>query len=160
MKVMRIFLRALTAVYCALLLLLCLPVLPGIHVYAVLSPSMAPAIPTGAAVFVEKEMFEKIRVGDVITYALDGSETYVTHRVAEKDEAKRCFVTKGDANAIEDAKTVPYAQVIGRVSFRVPYLGYPLLAAASLRGKVVLLGGLAALLLVQRVLEADNLQEC
>ena len=75
-------------------MVLLLPGLFGIRPYVVSSGSMEPKIPTGA----------------------------VTHRVVKKEEGT--FITKGDANKNADPIPVAKSQIIGRVVFCLPYLGY------------------------------------
>ena len=49
-------------------------------------------------------------------------DTVVTHRVVKKEEGT--FITKGDANKNADPIPVAKSQIIGRVVFCLPYLGY------------------------------------
>jgi hypothetical protein len=58
----------------------------------------------------------------------------VKNRIVEGD-----FVTKGDANAIEDIESVPYRALIGRVKVHVPFLGTAMALVASPIGKLYLL---------------------
>lgn len=95
----------------------------GLQEFAVLSGSMMPEIKVGEIVFVKKTDAERLAVGDIITYNL-GSSARVTHRIMEINEEQRCLITKGDANEAMDGKPVPFDDVVGRVSFHVPYLGY------------------------------------
>lgn len=96
---------------------------------AVLSGSMSPTFNRGDAVVVEKlTKAEKddLDVDDVIQFT-SGSK-YVVHRIIEvsNDEyGNRVFITKGDHNNTKDAGTVNYENIIGKVSFVIPYIGYP-----------------------------------
>ena len=137
--------RFLTAALAAALLLPAACGLSGCRQYAVLSASMVPAIPVGSCVFVHIAPFEKIEEQSVITYRL-GSGIPVTHRVIAKDVLKQTFVTKGDANEQPDASEIPYAQVIGKVSFSIPYLGFILIFLQSTCGRALLAGAVFAAL--------------
>ncbi|MEM2685836.1 MAG: signal peptidase I, partial [Candidatus Bathyarchaeia archaeon] len=51
----------------------------------------------------------------------------VVHRVVEVvlENGVVYFKTKGDANGSEDPWLLPAENVIGRLLYRIPYLGYP-----------------------------------
>lgn len=93
--------------------------------FVVLSGSMEPGITAGDAVIVDSVRPGQIAVGDVITFTRDGTSSPITHRVVEAtgQGAAREFVTKGDANEEADARTVPAANVVGRVVLTLPYVG-------------------------------------
>jgi signal peptidase I len=84
---------------------------------SVVSGSMSPEIPVGSAVLVNKQ--NDYFVNDVVTYKLGSN--LVTHRVFY---AGNYFLTKGDANESVDQKTVDKNDIIGKVVFSAPYLGY------------------------------------
>lgn len=127
------------------------PQIFGMHVYTVLSPSMMPEIPVGSAVYVREEPFERIRVGDVVTYRSGAGNVYVTHRVVEKDEAEQALVTKGDANETPDGRWVHKAELMGVVRFFVPYLGYAATLFGGIGEKLLLAGLLLWLLLIKMI---------
>ena len=96
---------------------------------AVLSGSMSPTFNRGDAVVVRKlDDGEKQRLerGDIIQYQ-SGSK-YVVHRIVEitNDENGNIqYITKGDHNNTNDSKAVSVDQIVGKVSFVIPYIGYP-----------------------------------
>lgn len=100
-------------------MVLLLPGLFGIRPYVVYSGSMEPKIPTGAVVFTKEGAYSP-ETGDIITF--HNEDTVVTHRVVKKEEGT--FITKGDANKNADPIPVAKSQIIGRVVFCLPYLGY------------------------------------
>jgi signal peptidase len=57
----------------------------------------------------------------------------VTHRIIEvtTENGIEGFVTKGDANNVEDGSLVTKEQIVGKYAFRIPYAGY---VKAGLRG--------------------------
>lgn len=117
-----------TAVVAVGLLLLAsaLPIPGGIKTFVVQSGSMEPAIRTGAVVVV-KPMAEYV-VGDVITFGpRSKTKSPTTHRIIEVKDGG--FVTRGDANNGEDMRTVSRFEIIGKVLFSVPYVGYAVATA-------------------------------
>lgn len=119
-----------------LLLSSALPIPGGIKTFVVQSGSMEPAIKTGGIVVV-KPMAAYV-VGDVITFGpRSKTKPPTTHRIMEVKEDGN-FLTKGDANEDEDMRTVSRYEVIGRVLFSVPYVGYAVAAAQKPWGFVVI----------------------
>ena len=96
---------------------------------AIMSNSMAPNIQRGDVVIVEKldkEDIKNLQVGDIIEYSIDNK--IVIHRIdaiVEASAGKIEFVTKGDNNKSRDKESVKESQVMGKVNFYVPYVGYP-----------------------------------
>lgn len=101
------------------------PVLFGRQVYIVTGGSMEPAIPLGSAVVSERTRAILIKEGDVITY-VNRQAHIVTHRVTEvvSDQFGPGFRTKGDANEDPDQEIVRPVNVVGRVWYYVPLVGY------------------------------------
>ncbi len=116
---------------------LSLPPLFGYEAYSVISGSMEPAIPVGSVVYVKAAVPESVLEGEIIAFESGGS--VVTHRVTENRFVVGEFVTRGDANAHEDLQTVPYAALIGRVTYHIPYIGMLLSIYASSVGKIYVL---------------------
>lgn len=115
------------------------PGIGGYKIYMVLSGSMEPAIHTGSAVIVQPADVDKLAVNDIITFkGFDGSNTLITHRIAEVNKEQLSFTTKGDANDVTDPNEVPASDVVGKVSFSVPYAGYVMNFAKSKMGLLVL----------------------
>ena len=102
----------------------------GYRYYTVITPSMTPAYNVGDLVLVKLESADHISVGDVITFnPSSNSEAYLTHRVTQKlpnyqNTGITCFRTKGDANDTEDSFLIDEDRVIGKVTLRIPKLGY------------------------------------
>lgn len=92
----------------------------GFRTYTILSGSMEPKIKTGDLVFVKSISFEDVKKGDIITFKYEGN--VVTHRVIDKKEDG--FITKGDNNNVQDKDVVGEEDLIGKVLFHIPFLGY------------------------------------
>lgn len=96
---------------------------------AVMSNSMKPIINRGDIVVVDKineSDKTKLKVDDVIEYELDGS--IIIHRIGQiikSDNGEIKFITKGDNNNAPDFRPVTLKQVRGKVLFKIPYIGYP-----------------------------------
>lgn len=122
------------------ILILLLPRI-GITVDVVMSGSMEPTLPTGGIVFTDTRQ-RNPRTGDIITF-LVGDEK-VSHRVVGQKQQN--YRTKGDANDYEDYTLVEPAQIVGKVIFAVPYIGY---AAVFMRQKTVF--AILAVMLIQEI---------
>ena len=124
----------------------------GFEVFSVLSGSMEPSYHVGSLIYVKETNPEDLKPGDTITF-MANETTVVTHRIVEAvpdetDPNTLWFRTKGDANDSEDAALVHCRNVIGRVAFSIPYLGYVAAYIQSPPGLYVALGGGAVLLLL------------
>jgi len=100
----------------------------GVQVYGVLTGSMEPTYPTGSLIYVSKVDASDLRVNDVITFSISPN-VIATHRIVEivPNENNPSIVryrTKGDANSDVDAALVSANNIIGKVNFAVPKLGY------------------------------------
>ncbi|MDQ1275137.1 MAG: hypothetical protein QG610_710 [Euryarchaeota archaeon] len=110
---------------CGLLLLSCSTTYFGWHTDAVLSGSMEPTLPVGGVVVIRPVDASQIEVGNIIAYSLPGKEKLTVHRVISIEYApEKLFHTKGDANEEPDIYAVPAKDIVGKVCFCVPYLGY------------------------------------
>jgi signal peptidase I len=120
--------------YLGLVLLIVLLCLAGLvfaiphfdwRIDAVMSGSMKPAIQVGGLVVTRPLGEEPVAVGDIITFHAPLSGDIVAHRIVEKvSDSSQYFRTKGDANEETDPIYVPRGNIIGKVVFNVPYLGY------------------------------------
>ena len=136
---MRVIARLCTAVGALMLVGLGASVVPrvmGMQSYAIISGSMEPAYPTGSLVYAEPAEGAALQAGDVAAFWRD--QDVIVHRVRENVSAEGELVTKGDANDEVDIRPVPYQNVLGRVVFSVPYVGYFLIALGSTPGKLLL----------------------
>lgn len=93
---------------------------------AIASGSMSPALKVGDIVVVQGVSPTSIQVGDIIVFdSPQGSRTI--HRVTKVQTLPNGtiqFKTQGDANPNEDLYWVPEQDVHGRVSYRIPLIGW------------------------------------
>ncbi|MGM0590717.1 MAG: signal peptidase I [Halobacteriota archaeon] len=121
--------------------------------YVVLSGSMQPEIAPGDVVIVGAVDPESVAVGDVITFTRSATRPPVTHRVIEvvEDDQGLAFRTMGDANEEADSALVRPAQVVGRVTFTIPYIGHVIQFTNSGTGFIALVLIPIGLLLVSEL---------
>lgn len=106
------------------------PSVLGYQLYGVLSGSMngkeKTSFNTGSLVFVKQKDVNKIEVGDIITFrGLSVDAPMTTHRVVGiNKEGTLSFITKGDANSVNDPKPISAEKVVGTVRGHLPYVGY------------------------------------
>ncbi len=120
----------------------------GYEAFNIMSGSMEPGITTGSIIYVKYREPAEIEKGEIIVYnrgigddeALDPAEFLVAHRVIENRKVEGEFVTKGDANEVEDFLTVPYSAVKGTVEFHLPMMGQFMAIYTTLPGKICLMG--------------------
>ncbi len=112
----------------------------GWQIDTAVSNSMTPAFKAGGLVVTQAVDPTEIKVGDTITYGSPIDEKLVTHRVVEiKEHSPLLFQTKGDANEDPDPYLVPAQNVVGRVCFYIPQLGYFTQFVKSRLGLILLL---------------------
>lgn len=139
-KILSYILGTVVAIIALLLIASTFPIKGNYQLLIVQSGSMEPAIKTGSIVIV-KPMAE-YQVGDIITFgSVSKTKIPTTHRVVDISwqNGKPTYVTKGDANEGEDAQKVLARQVIGKVFFSIPFLGYALSVAKKPAGFAVLI---------------------
>lgn len=130
------------------------PQVLGYSVFRVMTGSMEPEIREDSLLLVQKTPPEDIAPGDVISFfspdpMLEGAVN--THRVVriEKENGRTQFITKGDANVIEDTYPTDASALVGRVVFKSYGLGkaVSLLSNPLVFGIIILLPLLVILLM-------------
>jgi len=120
---------------------------PTYNGYVVLTGSMLPSISPNDVVITKKVSGEKLKIRDVITFASSDPRflgTIITHRIIEKyqtNEGNYEYRTQGDNNNTADDALVKDENVMGKVIFTIPKLGYlqTLLATQSMWIIVILI---------------------
>jgi len=103
---------------------------PLFSAYVIISPSMVPNINVYDAVVTVRVSEKRIQMYDVITFLSKEIETHgipITHRVVgilKTEAGEKAYRTKGDNNQKEDRAVILQSEVIGKVFFRIPMLGY------------------------------------
>jgi signal peptidase len=118
--------------------------------FYVRSGSMVPAMPVGSLIVATHAPASSLGPGDVIAFSHPRHQgEVVTHRITRIEDGPDgpVFVTKGDANAVEDPWRVPAVGSGWQQRSTIPLLGYLIgaLQAAAAGGTLVIVAALAAL---------------
>lgn len=135
----------------------------GFEVYGVLTGSMEPEYPTGSLIYVKKIDTSSLQVGDTISFKLS-ENVIATHRIVElvpdeNNPSVMQYRTKGDANDAADSSLVSTEDIIGKVVFCLPKMGYFLNYIQSPTGittTVLVSLLLIALVFVSELITADG----
>ncbi len=91
---------------------------------AVGSNSMLPVYERGDAIVYEKVSADDLKIGDIIAFRQSG--VVITHRIVSiQHNDSYVFKTKGDHNNSIDYFDVEGYNVLGKVVYKVRYIGYP-----------------------------------
>ena len=108
-----------------LLIVSVLPITGNYKVMTVISGSMAPAIKMGSVVIVKP--VSDYKIGEVITFGpYSRTKAPTSHRIYDIKvvDGQPVYITKGDANNAPDAREIQKRDILGKVLFPVPYVGY------------------------------------
>ena len=124
----------------------------GVAPYTVLSGSMEPTYPVGSLIYVREVDVSTLKVGDPITYVIEGG-TVVTHRIVgiipdHGQDGSTGFKTKGDNNRIEDGEPVNAKNILGKPIFHIPILGYLAYFVQNPPGSYLAIGMCAVIVLL------------
>lgn len=118
---------------------------PLISMFTIVSPSMEPNINRYDIVYETRVRNEdSLKVGDVITFyssSIDTGGYTVTHRIhriEETDGVKR-YITKGDNNQVEDAGSIVFKDIVGRVDLVIPKVGRIQFFLSSMYGWILVI---------------------
>ena len=157
----KIILRTCTTILVIVVVLLAFSVslirIFGFEVYGVLTGSMEPKYPVGSLIYVKEIDTAKLKVGDAISFKLSDN-VIATHRIveivaSEVTPGAMSYRTKGDANDVVDSSLVEESDIIGKVVFCLPKMGYALEYIQSPSGIVTTI--LVSLLLVVLVFVSE-----
>lgn len=93
----------------------------GVRSYTVLSGSMEPEFYPGDLVVIQHKNKTDIKLNDIVTFR-DKEGIIITHRIIEK--TPEGYITKGDNNNVEDSERITDNNIIGKVKFSIPKVGY------------------------------------
>lgn len=113
-----------------------IPIIGKYKFMHVITGSMSPAIEAGDIIVTRSVDFEDLKKGDIITFKI-GNKTLITHRIVGVND-NGSFVTKGDANSMEDIDLiVNQANIIGKYFIKIPKGGYILKFIQSPAGLII-----------------------
>ncbi len=101
------------------------PITGNYKLMIVQSGSMAPAIKQGGIVLVKP--VSDYKIGDVITFGpYNKTKAPTSHRIYDIKviNGQPVYITKGDANNAPDAREIQKKDILGKVLFSAPYVGY------------------------------------
>jgi len=105
--------------------------------FSVMTGSMRPTIETGSLIVTKAVPAEDLKAGDILTYSPRNDEVLVTHRIMEvirDEDGGYSYVTRGDANEVNDPAPVRYENATGRVVFWINGVGRALNYIATPKG--------------------------
>lgn len=140
------------AVIALLLIISVFPITGNFKVLVVQSGSMEPAIKMGGLVMIKPVADYKIN--DVITFTNPKKPQELTsHRIVNLEviDGKTFYATKGDANENPDTRKVAKDEVVGKVLFDVPFVGYAVDFAKKPLGFALLIIVPAVLVIIDEV---------
>lgn len=131
--------------------------LGGYKLLVVKSGSMEPVIKVGAIVVIKpSSVYAK---DDVVTFRdPTNPKESITHRIYEvkKAEFTTTYITKGDANNAPDLGEMGKAQVLGKVVFNIPYVGYVVGFAKTMTGLILLIVIPSAIIIYSELMNIKN----
>jgi len=128
MKIFKIIYSVFVAFIVVVALLLIVSVFPITGNYKMMivqSGSMEPAIKMGSIVMVKP--VDDYKINDVISFGeATKTKAPTTHRIydMEVQGGEPIYITKGDANDAPDTREIKKSDIIGKVLFDVPFVGY------------------------------------
>lgn len=96
----------------------------GIKMFCIISGSMEPSIEVNDMVIIKEVAQGEIQIGDIISFNKNGE--IITHRVTYIEHSatgQLLYITRGDANNIEDKDKIKYENIEGKCIARIPKVG-------------------------------------
>jgi len=135
-----------------LLIISVFPITGNIKFMVVKSGSMEPAIKMGGLVMIKPA--DDYKINDIITSKNPKKpQELITHRVVNLEviDGKTFYTTKGDANEDPDTRKVAKDEVMGKVLFDVPFIGYAVDFAKRPLGFSLIIIVPAALIIIDEI---------
>jgi len=155
MKVLNLIyyvLLAFVVIVAILLIFSAFPIAGNYKIFVVQSGSMAPAIKMGSLVIVKPA--NDYKIGDVITFGpYSKTKAPTTHRIYDIKvvNGQPVYITKGDANNAPDTREITKRDVVGKVLFSIPYLGYAVAFAKKPIGFALIIIVPAAVIIIDEI---------
>lgn len=92
---------------------------------AIASDSMNPTFRRGDAVLIDKSKDYDLDIDDIVAFKKDNK--IVVHRIIKIKKIKNqyYYTTKGDNNSNDDENEITKEDIVGKLNYVVPYVGYP-----------------------------------
>jgi signal peptidase len=156
MKVFQIIyyyiLLAFVVMVAILLIFSAFPIAGNYKIFVVQSGSMAPAIKMGSLVIVKPA--NDYKIGEVITFGpYSKTKAPTTHRIYDIKvvNGQPVYITKGDANNAPDTREITKRDILGKVLFSIPYLGYAVAFAKKPLGFVLIVIVPAVIIIIDEI---------
>jgi signal peptidase len=90
------------------------------------SGSMKPNMDVGDVALVSDVSPDDLHEGDIIQFRGENMSIPIIHRIykIDREEGKTLFITKGDANNAPDSDPILPRQIMGKVVFNIPKIGW------------------------------------
>ena len=128
----------------------------GYRVYAVKTASMHPDIKQGSIVIAKKlsadEVFDNLTIGSDIVFRTS-SNTTLTHRVIMLDETNDKLQTQGIREGSSKDAEISSSNVLGKVSFSIPLIGYLVMLIQSTYFIILAICGIAIYVIVSLLIK-------
>ena len=99
---------------------------------------MKPALQPGDLIISSVVKTDNIQLDDIVVFKTE-DDTILTHRIISKKGNE--FITKGDANNINDRGILTEDRIIGKQMVRIPFIGKLIVFTQSIAGVVFLIIG-------------------
>ena len=135
-----------------LLIVSVFPISGNIKFMIVQSGSMEPNIKLGSIVLVKPA--DDYKIGDIITFGpYSKTKSPTTHRIYDMkvEGGEPIYITKGDANNAPDTREIAKRDILGKVLFSIPYLGYAVDFAKKPMGFALIIIVPAALIIIDEI---------
>lgn len=128
----------------------------GYRVYAVKTSSMHPDIKQGSIAIAKKlnadEVFDELTIGSDIVFRTSSGNT-LTHRVIMLDEANDRLQTQGIREGSTKDAEISSSNVLGKVSFSIPLIGYLVMLIQSTYFIILAICGIAIYVIVSLLIK-------
>jgi len=116
-----------------------LPLPNNYKIYSVSTGSMEPVLKVGSLIVVKPQ--KDYHKNDIVTAKTKDPKNTVTHRIVNvlRSGTNVAFETKGDANNSKDFSAVLKNDIIGKVIFSIPFLGFPISYSKTLPGLIFMI---------------------
>ena len=162
MKVLNLIyyiLLAFVVMVAILLIFSAFPIAGNYKIFVVQSGSMEPAIKMGSLVIVKPALSTSsgqadYKIGDVITFGpYSKTKAPTTHRIYDIKvvNGQPVYITKGDANNAPDTREVTKRDILGKVLFSIPYLGFAVAFAKKPLGFALIVIVPAVIIIVDEI---------